>query len=291
MQSMTGFGRGESAQPTFTLQVEIKSLNHRFQEILLRLPRRYQGLEERVRRALQERFHRGRFEVQARLLGIPPERAFLSADLALAEQYLRVARHLKATLGLSGEVTINDLLRFREIFNLTETTPELEDLWQEFEPAFSQALEELEAMRRQEGAYLREILEKHLADLDRLLDQLETLKKDHLPQAQKQLETRILKLLQGQELDPLRLHQEAVILADRIDFSEELDRLRSHRQHFSQVLSRPGPHGRKLDFLCQEMFREITTLANKAASAVISQVAVEIKTVIEKLREQVQNLE
>ncbi len=291
MQSMTGFGRGRYEGPGFVVQVEAKSLNHRFMEIILRLPRRYQVLEERIRREIQSRFQRGRFELQVRLLGTPPETAQLWVDRSLAQQYLRVLRELKAELGLWGELEMRDLLRLREIFTLTEEELEVEELWQEFSPALEEALTALEEMRLREGTYLQEALEAQLRELERLLDRIASLKEGHLQEALRRLEERLQSLLQDRGLDPMRLHQEAAILADRMDFTEELDRLRSHLQHFRALMSGEGPHGRRLDFLCQEMFREINTLANKAASAEISHLAVEVKATIEKLREQVQNIE
>jgi len=291
MQSMTGFGRGEYQGKDFSLQVELKSLNHRFKEIILRLPRRYQALEERIRREIQSRFHRGRFELQARLFGSPPETASLFVDRALVGQYVRALRELKAEWGLSGEIEVRDLLYLKEIFSLVEAQPETETLWLEFEPAFREALTALSEMRRQEGRYLKEVLAQHLKGLDELLLRIESLKDSHFEEAYQRLEKRLKTLLGDKGLDPLRLHQEAALLADRLDFSEELDRLKNHRKHFTKVMEGPGPHGRKLDFLCQEMFREINTLSNKAASAEISHLAVEVKAVIEKIREQVQNIE
>jgi len=291
MKSMTGFGRGEYQGKGFSLQVEVKSLNHRFMEIILRLPRRYHVLEERIRREIQARFNRGRFELQARLIGTPSETALLFVDRALAAQYLRTLRELKVEFGLSGEIEVRDLLRLKEIFILAEAQPEIETLWQEFEPALTEALAALSEMRSQEGVYLKEVICQHLKTLDELLLQIENIKEKHFEEARRRLEERIMSLLGDKGFDPIRLHQEAAILADRLDFTEELDRLKGHREHFAKVIEGTGPYGRKLDFLCQEMFREINTLANKAASAEISQLAVEVKAVIEKIREQVQNIE
>ncbi len=291
MKSMTGFGRGEYLGEGFSLQVEVKALNHRFMEIICRLPRRYQILEERLRREIQKRFHRGRFEVQVRLLGTPPETARVFVDRGLLSQYLTHLRLLAAEFGLAGELSVSDLLRLKEIFVLSEDQPETEALWAELKPALEEALANLSEMRLREGAYLKEALKAHLRDLDGLLARIAELKEGHFREAYRRLEERLTKLLGDQGLDPLRLHQEAAILADRLDFTEELDRLQSHRRHFEKIMEEPGPHGRKLDFLCQEMFREINTLSNKAASAEISHLAVEVKAVIEKLREQVQNLE
>ncbi|QJA06458.1 YicC family protein [Thermosulfurimonas marina] len=291
MQSMTGFGRGERQGEGFVLQVEVKSLNHRFMEVLLRLPRRYQPLEERIRRVLKERFHRGRFEIQARLSGVPPATARVFADRDLLSQYLTLLRSLRAEFGLSGEIQLGDLLRLREIFDLSEEAPPLEELWEEFGPALEEALREVEEMRTREGAFLKKALEGLLEELSGWIERLAALKDSHLTEARQRLEERLRSLLADHGLDPVRLHQEAALLADRLDFTEELDRLRAHVRHFREVLEASGPCGRKLDFLCQEMFREINTLANKAASAEISHLAVEVKSTIEKMREQVQNLE
>lgn len=291
MQSMTGFGRGEYSGEGFQVRVEVKSLNHRFLEIICRLPRRYQILEERIRREVQNRFHRGRFEIQARVFGVPPDTARLFVDRGLLDQYLLHLRSLAAEYDLAGELSAGDLLHLREIFIQVEETPEIETLWSELAPALEKALEEVARMREKEGTYLREILLAHLQELDRWLAAIAERKENHLREAHRRLEERLQRLLADKGLDPMRLHQEAAILADRLDFSEELDRLYSHLRHFKEIMAASGPHGRKLDFLCQEMFREINTLSHKASSAEISHLAVEVKSVIEKVREQVQNLE
>ncbi len=288
---MTGFGRAEETWDTWSLKVEVKSLNHRFLEIIPRLPKRYQALEEKVRREIRERFARGRFEVFVQISGHPPQMAALSLNRDLAEEYLRGLRYLKNLFHLSGEVEVADLLRMREVFSPIESEEDLEKLWQEMGPVFQRALEDLAAMRAKEGAFLEGVLKEYLYKVETLLRKIERLKEPVFEAARARLEERIKRLLADQELDPLRLHQEVVFLADRTDFTEELDRLKSHLVQFQKTLKEEGPVGRKLDFLLQEMFREINTLSNKAASAEISHLAVEVKCHLEKMREQVQNIE
>ena len=288
---MTGFGRAEEIWDTWSLRVEIKSLNHRFLEIIPRLPRRYQSLEEKIRRKIRENFNRGRFEVYVQVIGSPPEGQGVSFNQTLAQQYLAGLNFLKASLGLEGQIEVSDLLRMREVFTPVETEEDLEKLWAELAPVFEKALAELSQMREKEGTFLEEVLKEQLELLRKLLQEIEARKEKAFQYAKNRLEERLRLLLSDKGLDPLRLHQEVVILADRTDFTEELDRLKSHLKQFEKVLSSEGPHGRKLDFLIQEMFREINTLSNKAANAEISQIAVEVKCTLEKMREQVQNLE
>ncbi|NPB08985.1 MAG: YicC family protein [Thermodesulfobacteria bacterium] len=291
LKSMTGFGRAEENWETWSLKVEVKSLNHRFLEIIPRLPKRYQALEEKVRREIRERFARGRFEVLVQISGTPPQVAALNLNQDLAEEYLRALRYLKTLFHLPGEVEVTDLLRMREVFTHVETEEDLEKLWQEMGPVFERALEDLAEMRAREGAFLEEVLKEHLHKVETLVEEIERLKEPVFEAAKARLEERVKKLLQDQEVDPLRLHQEIVFLADKTDFTEELDRLKSHLAQFRKTLQEEGPVGRKLDFLLQEMFREINTLSNKAGSAEISHLAVEIKCTLEKMREQVQNIE
>ncbi|AEH43972.1 YicC-like domain-containing protein [Thermodesulfatator indicus DSM 15286] len=291
LKSMTGFGRAEEVRDTWSLRVEIKSVNHRFLEIVVRLPRRYQVLEERIRRTLRERFSRGRFDIYVQLVGSPPTAQSLSFNETLARQYVESLRYLKVVLGLAGDIEIKDLLRMREVFQAVEAEEDLEALWEELSPALIEALDHLATMREEEGKFLEGVLRDQLSKLKLLVEEIEKRRESAFLTAKKRLEDRIKKLLSDKELDPLRLHQEVVILADRTDFTEELDRLKSHIGQFEKAIEEPGPHGRKLDFLIQEMFREINTLSNKAANAEISQLAVEVKCTLEKMREQIQNIE
>ncbi len=291
MKSMTGFGRASAEYKTFSVTTEVKTLNHRFMEVILRLPRRYQPLEERIRRLVQEVFSRGKVEVSIRITGVVPETAVVSVDEALAEQILRKVMELKAKLGLSGSLNANSLFYLKEVFLYSEPELDPEQLWKEVEPPLKEALEGVKEARAKEGEYLKSVLKRELSRMKELVRRIEELKETHLKESLRRLEERILFLLRDKGLDPLRLHQEAAILAERTDFTEELDRLKAHIKRFEEVMEEEGPVGRKLDFLCQEMFREVNTLSNKACSAEISHLAVEVKGVIEKLREQVQNIE
>ncbi len=291
LKSMTGFGRAEEILDNWSLRVEIKSLNHRFLEIFLRLPRRYQGLEEKIRRTIRQMFSRGRFEIYAYIIGTPPGVRVLNINTELAAQYISGLRLLKVLFGLSGELSISDLLHMRDIFVSMETEEDLEIVWKEFYPVFTKALQELLEMRIAEGKFLTSVLREQLDYLRKVVQKIEDLKERAAFSAKARLEERLRALLPDKDLDPARLHQEIVLLIDKTDITEELDRLRSHFHQFANILEEAGPHGRKLDFLLQEMFREINTLSTKASVAEISQLVVESKCVLEKMREQVQNIE
>ena len=291
LKSMTGFGRAESQWETWSLRAEVKSLNHRFLEIIPRLPKRYQALEERLRRLIRERFSRGRFEVYLQITGSPPEAAALSINHSLAEQYFRALNLLKTQFHLSGEVAVGDLLRMREVFATVETEEDLEKLWQEVSPVLEEALSELMEMRLKEGSFLEEVIRAQLEELKRLLSEIKALKERVFQENRRKLEERIKRLLADQSLDPVRLHQEVVFLADRTDFTEEMDRLESHLMQFEKALLSEGPVGRKLDFLIQEMNREVNTIGAKALDSLISMLIVDIKGEMEKIREQIQNIE
>ncbi|WP_022852387.1 YicC/YloC family endoribonuclease [Thermodesulfatator atlanticus] len=291
LKSMTGFGRAEEVWDTWSLRVEAKSVNHRFLEIVARLPRRYQGLEEHLRRLVREKFLRGRVEIYVQLIGSPPQAQSLTFNETLAREYISSLNYLKVLLGLKGEIETKDLLRMRDIFSPMEQEEDLEKLWEELSPVVEKALNSLLKMRIKEGSFLEAVLREQLAKLKKLIKEIQSKKEQVFLAAKARLEERLKLLLSETGLDPLRLHQEVVILADKTDFTEELDRLLSHLEQFEKTLSEEGPHGRKLDFLIQEMFREINTLSNKAANAEVSHLAVEVKCSLEKMREQVQNLE
>ncbi len=291
LRSMTGFGRAEEIRDTWSLRVEVKSLNHRFLEIFLRVPSRYHALEEKIRRTIREMFSRGRFEIHAQIIGIPPKVRILKINTDLVSQYISGLRLLKAQFGLSGELTISDLLRMREIFVPIEAEEDIESLWQEFRPVLMKALQGLLNMRISEGEFLANVLQEQLDHFQKIIQKIGDLKEKAIAHAKIRLEEKINTLLNGKDLDPIRLHQEIVLLIEKTDITEELDRLQSHVHQFTNILKGPGPHGRKLDFLLQEMFREVNTLSAKAGVAEISQLVVESKCVLEKMREQVQNIE
>ncbi len=291
MESMTGFGRAYHQLENFQIFCLAKSINHRYLEISLKLPRRYILLEERMRRKVAQFFERGKIEILLKIYGLSPQGREVLFDLELAQKLRDNLKVLSEHLGLTSEITLGEILQFREIVLIEEREEDLEVLWEEVNPALEEALQDLKNSRLLEGSSLKEKISEYLSSIHSKLTEIATLKEKIKEENIKKMQERVSKLLkefQGR-LDETRLYQEISILLDKIDFSEELDRFTIHLNTAFHLLSTPNP-GKKLDFLCQELMREITTLSNKAQSAEISLRAVEIKELVEKIREQVQNI-
>lgn len=289
--SMTGFGRGEAGASGRAYTVEVHSVNHRFLEVRCRLPRRLQGLEPKVQQALQGRFARGHFEVTVQEKDLGGGSRRLSLDTALAREYVGLLRGLQADLGLPGEVSLGLVASQRELIAIEEAEAPVEEAWEALSPALETALRELAAMRRQEGEALVGVLNRELAAIEAIQGRILQRAPEAVAAQRDRLRARIAELLDGRELDPGRLEQEVAILADRADITEECDRLRSHLAQFRATLAQAGPQGRRLDFLLQEMGREANTTGSKSADAALAHEVVELKAALERLREQVQNLE
>ncbi len=292
MESMTGFGKGIFESEGYVISVFAKSVNSRYLDISLRLPRRYVYLEERIRRLISEYFNRGKVEVHIRYTGVGLVQKEVLMDFSLARKLKSALIQLKQELGFDELLSFSDFLRFRDFLILEDREEDLDKLWQEVYPALKQALEELKNSRLKEGSLLKDFLKKHLNELKKRISEIEEIKERIIDENKEKLKIRLNRLFQEFELkrvDENRFYQEVVYLLDRIDFTEELDRLKTHLTHFENTMEEERC-GKKLDFLCQEMFREINTLSNKAQSSEVSFIAVKVKDLIEKLREQIQNI-
>ena len=288
---MTGFGRGESAGGGRVVTVEVQSVNHRFLEVRCRVPKRLSGLEPRIQQAIQQRFARGHFEIAVLDKDLDGRSRTLKVDVPLAGRYVDALRRLQQTLGLSGEITLEMLTAQRDLIAVEESPESLDETWGALLPALAGALDALAEMRRREGAALVAVLEMHLDEVEATLAGI-VQRAPEITRAQRdRLLERVADLLDGRHPDPDRLEQELAMLAERGDVAEECDRLRSHLIQFRTTLKQPGPQGRRLDFLLQEMHREANTIGAKSADAALAHEAVDLKTSLERLREQVQNLE
>lgn len=293
MKSMTAFGRGEAEGVGCRLAVELRTLNHRFLDLHLRCPRSLLGLEDRLRQLISSRIARGRVELNISLHYTSQSPRSFTVDAGLLAEAAGILNDLQESFGLAEPWSWEELLRFPEVITLQETAPQdEEELWLILSTACLQALETVENMRRREGDYLSGELLTHL---QRVADQVDTIERRAavVPQAYRdRLQARLAQLLhEATPVDPQRLAQEVAMLADRADISEELARLGSHLDQFHQAMNARGPCGRKLDFLLQEMNREINTIGSKATDIDISQAVIAVKTDLERLREQVQNIE
>lgn len=290
---MTGYGRGEAEAGGLRWVAEVRSVNHRFLEVSANLPRHLWALEDRVRQLIKSRLARGRVEVQLGWEGTPERAESLRLELPLARQVIQLLGQLREELPEPEPLRLQHLLPFADLLLVKEKpAPDVEALWQGVSRALNQALDGLEAMRRQEGASLEAEIVRHLELLRQEVQGITGLA-DLLPGLWREKLKARLEELKG-EVPPVeegRLAQEIALLAERRDIREELARLHSHVSQFQEALSLPGPTGRKLEFLLQEMLRETNTIGSKAGHPDILQAVLTIKGLLERLREQVQNVE
>lgn len=290
IKSMTGFGRAEARTKDHQIGVEIRSVNNRYSEISLRLPRAFTGLEAKIKTLVQQNISRGSVSLVLNYSG--REQASLpQLDLKAARHYHRIMLTLKKELGLKGEIDIKAITAFPDVLTVIPAAFSEQKAWQLIEGPLVKGLAELNRMRQQEGKRLESEFKKRLNNIGRIANQIEKLAEGRVPEYKKQLQARMSKLLGGAGVDQGRLAQEAAIYADRCDITEECVRLKIHVKAFDQFLKDPEPVGRRMDFLLQEMNRESNTLGAKANQAQISQLTVQLKEEIEKMREQVQNIE
>lgn len=290
-RSMTGFGRGEASEADQTWTVEIRTVNHRFLDQRVVLPRAYSALEERVKKTVATGQDRGRVEVSLSLAGSGSTVPRLTVDMDLARQYHDCLQQLGEEFGLGGRIQLADMVDQRDIISLQEQSPDIDQEWPLVRQAVLAALAECKHMREQEGQTLKNDLLDRLDHFAAIVKDIETAIPQVLQHRQEELKKRVMKMLDGMDIDPMRLAQETAIMADKADVTEEVVRLASHISQFRSFLNSDEPVGRRLDFLLQEFLREVNTLASKISNAAIAHLGVEMKNEIEKLREQVQNIE
>lgn len=290
-RSMTGFGRDEVVVKDRVWVAEVRTVNHRFLDVRILLPKGYSGMEERIRRLVGAYHDRGRVEVCIQQQGDGARSSLLWVNMDLAEQYYNCLSQINKGLDLGDTVKLSDMLTMRDLIGQQEMTPDLESEWEIISMALTGALDDCNTMREQEGNILKEDLLGRLATFTGHLDIIAEKLPELQASRQAELESRVRKLLDGVDLDPLRLSQEIAIMVDKCDVNEEMVRLRSHISQFDSFLESDKPAGRKMDFLLQEFLREVNTLSSKINNSDIAHLAVEMKNDIEKLREQVQNIE
>src|SRR5882762_1383737 len=297
--SMTGYAQSRTEQNGWAVRVSVKSVNHRFLDLKLRIPEGFDLYELRLRQIVREKIHRGHVEVT---VGVDQAKASaVQVNRDLVRSYLSAAELLRQETRAATDMDVVALLRLPGVItgvgtSVPETEEAQEQLGQALDTCLREALVKLDDMRRAEGKHLTEEMRARLASINEQSEKVRGLVSTLRPAFAKRLDTKLKELLGGTGIDPARLAQEAAILAERSDISEELDRLRSHVQQFGKLLDGAGELGKKLDFLLQEMHREANTMLSKtpgveSEALAITGLALEIKAEIEKLREQVQNIE
>lgn len=291
IRSMTGFGRGEINQNGYQIVCEMRGVNHRFFDFNLRMSRRYNSLEDRVREKVKQRIVRGRIEISFNIekTGDTPRNIKVDNDLAMI--YHKSLKDLAENLQISTDMNVIDVFRLPEVFSLEEKEADLDDLWVGMDSALDAALVNLLVMREKEGRSLAaDIMEKNaviLATVAKIEERSPQVVKEYADRMRR----RINEIQADLNLDENRLIQEVAIFADRASIAEETVRLRSHCDQMEQLMASLDPVGRKGDFLIQEMFREVNTIASKANDLEIGKMAVDLKAELEKMREQIQNIE
>ncbi|MCA2980693.1 MAG: YicC family protein [Myxococcaceae bacterium] len=291
LRSMTGFGSGRAVVADDELVVEVKSVNHKFCEVKVRLPRELAALESSFVRRVKERFARGSLELTVKRSRSAGSGLVPVVDGALAQEYRRAFAQLAAATGLPDTTTVRDLAALPNVVRLEEPPVELANVAQGLETAVEQALAALEVMRAYEGQALAKDLLERLDLVSRSVGEIARGSKASVEEYQRRLSERIDELTRGLQVDPQRLAQEVAFFAERCDVAEELTRLASHVEQFKRLCAAPEPAGRKLDFLVQEMHREVNTTGSKSANATVTSLVVQLKAELERVREQVQNVE
>ncbi|XJZ28443.1 YicC/YloC family endoribonuclease [Bacillota bacterium Lsc_1132] len=288
--SMTGFGRSKAESGPFSINVEIKTVNHRFCEFNIRMPRQLIKIEDKMKKKLNQHIRRGRVEVYVSIEGEGTVTRKVHVDWKLIEEYYQFVLEAQEKYKIGGQVTLQDLLNREELVHIEESDAGNEELENLVLTAVGQAAELLKQMRIAEGEELQKDLTANLQQMVKVVDELKQFAPLVVQNYQERLEKRMQEFLQGQ-VDEARILTEVAIFADKADINEEVTRLKSHIQQFYQTIEENEPIGRKLDFLVQEMNREANTIGSKANDANIAKKVVEMKSLLEKLKEQIQNIE
>jgi len=291
LKSMTGFGRGEGDTTLGRLLVESRSVNHRYCDINIKLPKRLTSFETRIKEIIRSQVSRGRIDVLFRLDATGEDKGQLNVDFYLAEQYYQALQSLKEKFQLKGEISLEMLAGAKDLITAKEEAGDVEPYWQEIVPILKRSFQEMDDMKRAEGELLAKDLQQRIERIDKELEDIRQQFPSRLESYRNRLRERLQSLLGGIELDSYRFQQEVGFLAEKTDITEEIVRAKSHLVQFAMLLKGKDPAGRKMDFLLQEIHREVNTISAKVNDAEISQEVVEIKAELEKIREQVQNIE
>lgn len=291
IRSMTGYGRGQQTLGGMDITVEIRSVNHRYYEYSSRLPRVYGFLDERLKGYLQKAVSRGKVDVGVWIDTVDAPGSEVVVNHALAEGYLKALHELAQTYGLRDDVSVNILSRFPDILTVRKAAEDEEAIWEAVRQVADEALAGFVAMREREGARLREDVLARRQTILRAVEQVEARSPEIVREHMAKVEARMKELLSTATVDEQRLLTEAALFADKTATAEETVRLRSHLDQLETLVNASEPVGRKLDFLVQEINRETNTIGSKVQDVELARVVVDVKAEIEKIREQIQNIE
>lgn len=291
LKSMTGFGRCEMATDEYKISVEMKAVNHRYLDLSIKMPKKFNYFEATIRAQLKKYIQRGKVDVFISYEDYTDEKMSLKYNRSLAGEYMDYFRQMADELGIPNDATVMRLARCPEVFTMEQVPEDEEHMWQILEKAIGEAAEKFVETRTREGENLKQDLLGKLDYMVTLVDQIEERSPKIVEEYRAKLEDKVKELLEGSSVDEGRIAAEVVIFADKICTDEETVRLRSHIEATRKELTAGGSVGRKLDFIAQEMNREANTILSKANDLEVSDCAIALKTEIEKVREQIQNIE
>ena len=291
IKSMTGFGRSEIVKGNRKISVEIKSVNHRYLEAGIKMPKKLNVFESRMRDLLKKYATRGKIDIFINYEDDPESQVNLKFNQNIADEYMAIFNNMSEKYNLKNDMTVGGLARFPEVITMDEVQEDEEELWHFIEEAMKAALEQFVNTRILEGENLKKDLLGKLDHMEELVAFVEKRSPEIMKEYRSKLESKVKELLGDTTIDESRIATEVIIYADKICVDEETVRLRSHIEHARKCLNEDGGIGRKMDFIAQEMNREANTTLSKANDIEISNAAIDLKTEIEKVREQIQNIE
>lgn len=289
--SMTGFGRGEVSIDGVTAVADVRSLNSRYLDLSLSIPRSLNMQEQVIRDTVKAKAARGRVSVHISLSRDGNEELGMTIDTAAAKTAYAMLNGLRNEIGIKEEIKLSHLLQFNEVMKPAERADTDAQAWEAAQQALGLALDMMNGMRAQEGSQLLTDIENRINGMEETVGRVETLIVAQVSRRRERLEEKLRTLLGGVDMDPQRLAQEVALIAERLDITEECVRFRSHVQFFRDLIKSPEPAGRKLNFLTQELNREVNTMGSKAEDPEIARAVVGMKEELEKIREQIQNIE
>ena len=291
IKSMTGFGRAEVISDTCKITVELKSVNHRYLDLSVKMPKKLSLFEGTIRNLMKTYIQRGKVDVYITYEEYYQGRASLKYNRELAEEYLHYLKEMAETFGLENDVRVSTLSRYPEVFTMEEQSMDEEELWNALEEVIRTACVRFVETREQEGANLKKDLTEKLTQLDEKVTMVQERFPEVVAAYREKLEAKVHELLEDSQIDDSRIAAEVVLFSDKMCNDEETVRLHSHIRNMQKILEEQEGIGRKLDFMAQEMNREANTILSKSNDLVTSNIAIDLKTEIEKIREQIQNIE
>lgn len=291
IKSMTGFGRCEMEEHARRITVEMKAVNHRYLDLSIKMPKKFNPFEAQIRNVLKEYLERGKVDLYITCEDLGEENLQIRYNKSVAAEYLQYLRQMAEEFGLEDDVRVSTLSRYPEVFSMEDVQVDEEEIWQDLEKVVRGAAKVFVESREREGEALKTDLLDKLESMQESVAQIEARSPQVIEEYREKLRAKVKEMVGDVQIDESRLLMEVTVFADKICVDEEMVRLKSHIAAMSAELKKGGSVGRKLDFIAQEMNREANTTLSKANDLLTSDAAIELKTGIEKIREQIQNLE